>query len=241
MVGSEETISLFPEIDTRGLKGAAVWNDATIVDQEKLMKGILELGGTVLESHEVEKLLVSEGKVEGVVANGTSYYSNVVINATGPWCRSFAKKMDQDIPQLFRPSLAFNLLFKRAALSSHAVAVTTPRRTYFIRPLNNQLFAGTYHLPWSGSIEDPTPPEEHIDLFIDDLNQAIPRLNLKREEIEAVRAGFLPVKREGSEVLATREMIIDHGRTGGPSGFYSVSGVKWTTARRVAERVLGKL
>jgi glycerol-3-phosphate dehydrogenase len=36
-------------------------------------------------------------------------------------------------------------------------------------------------------------------------------------------------------------VIVDHGRQGGPRGLFSVSGVKFTTARRVAGRTIKKL
>ena len=38
-----------------------------------------------------------------------------------------------------------------------------------------------------------------------------------------------------------REVILDHGINGGPKGFFSVSGVKYTTARLVAEKTIKKI
>jgi len=242
ILDNEETIALFPNVERKGLRGAALWyDDAVIVDQDELMKVILQRGGTALHSHHVQKLLISQGRVQGVVANGTSFKADVVVNTTGPWCRSFAQQVDRDIPQLFHPSLAFNILFERPPLSTHAVAVTPHypgARTYFLRALNNQLFAGTYHMPWKGPIDTPNPPEQQIESFLSDLNQAIPSLYLRRNEIKSIRAGFLPAKHEGTPLLADRDVIINHGQNNGPIGLYSVSGVKWTTARSVAEKTL---
>ena len=244
ILSKQETISIFPDVDQRGLKGAAQWYDATIVDQDQLMTNILKLGGTAIHSMNVQRLLLYQGKVQGVVAIDTStkneitFKSNVVVNATGPWCRAFARQVDRDIPRLFYPSLAFNILFDRKPLSTHALAVRSNDHTYFLRPLNHQLFAGTYHLPWAGSIDKPNPPEEHIDRFLSDLNHAIPKLHLKKQEIKSIRAGFLPAKQEGTDKLASRDVIIDHGKIKGPIGLYSVSGIKWTTSRKVAEKTL---
>jgi glycerol-3-phosphate dehydrogenase len=50
--------------------------------------------------------------------------------------------------------------------------------------------------------------------------------------------GRLPAVAEGSTELASRPVIADHGRQGGPQGLVSVSGVKLTTARAVARRTL---
>jgi glycerol-3-phosphate dehydrogenase len=38
-----------------------------------------------------------------------------------------------------------------------------------------------------------------------------------------------------------RDVVHDHGEAGGPRGLYSVSGVKFTTARRVAEKTLRRI
>ena len=52
---------------------------------------------------------------------------------------------------------------------------------------------------------------------------------------------MLPAKEENSDLISVQETIIDHSKSGGPIGFYSVSGVKFTTARLVAEKVLNRI
>ena len=78
----------------------------------------------------------------------------------------------------------------------------------------------------------------YLEAFIDALNRSVPGLSLRRKDIASVMAGLLPLDRPGGRALARRETIIDHGRTGGPAGVFSVCGVKLTTARLVAEKVL---
>ena len=109
--------------------------------------------------------------------------------------------------------------------------MTTKGGTYFLQSIEDRLYAGTFHTLWGGGIEKPTPPQELIDRFISNINEAVPGLNLTKEEIMEIRSGLLPHK-------ATREVIIDHASKGGPKGFYSVSGVKWTTSRLVAQKTL---
>ena len=71
---------------------------------------------------------------------------SVVVNAAGPWSRDLARRMGSDLPALFRPALAFNLLLDRPPLAEVAVAVE-PRRpaapTYFCLPWKGLLLAGT--------------------------------------------------------------------------------------------------
>ena len=53
--------------------------------------------------------------------------------------------------------------------------------------------------------------------------------------------GLLPAKKQGDNQIAVREVIIDHSEHEGPKGLFSLSGVKLTTSRLVAEKVLNKI
>ncbi len=68
-----------------------------------------------------------------------------------------------------------------------------------------------------------------------------PALKAKHNHILSARGALLPVRTRGATDLAVRETILDHGRNGGPIGLYSVSGVKFTTARLVAEKVIDQI
>jgi len=85
------------------------------------------------------------------------------------------------------------------------------------------------------------PDENSIKTFIDELNFSIKNLNLNLSDVLQIFPGLLPAKEEGSDKLAVREVIINHAETGGPKGFFSVSGVKFTTARLVAEKTIKRL
>ena len=51
-------------------------------------------------------------------------------------------------------------------------------------------------------------------------------------------SGQLPVKKSQSVELTGREVINDHGHRGGLKGLYSATGIKFTTARKVAGKTL---
>jgi glycerol-3-phosphate dehydrogenase len=53
-----------------------------------------------------------------------------------------------------------------------------------------------------------------------------------------VYSGLLPATEQGSTELTSKPLIHDHGGNGGARGLFSVSGVKYTTARDVAEKTL---
>jgi len=246
-----ETLSLFPAASREGLRGGALWYDGSIDHPERLVMEILRwanrAGGACLNYAEARDLLVARGKVEGVrvfdhVANEmVELRSPVVANCSGPWTRDLAQRFDRDIPRLFRPSLAFNVLLDRPEGLNTAVAVTAcyrGARTYFVRPWRGRVLAGTFHAPWRGEKEDPAPSVEQLEAFLRDLNLAIPSFDVGRSDVLRIYAGLLPARKTGVADPAIRKVIHDHGAHGGPRGLYSVSGVKLTTARHVAEECM---
>jgi glycerol-3-phosphate dehydrogenase len=254
VIDADRTIEIFPDVDVDGLKGGAIWHDAFVPDSQRLLIETIcwasEYGATALNYVQASQLITSRGAVAGIVAvdreSGINYEykSNVVVNATGPWCRDFAAQFHQDEPALFKPSLAWNVLLDRAALSDHALAVTPQRsggHTYFLVPWKGKILAGTGHASWLTGEREPIPSTDQVLGFLNDLNSAVPGLSLCLDDIVRIFSGFLPATEEGSTSLAAREVIVDHGNNSGPQGFYSVSGVKFTTARIVAEKTLSRI
>ena len=103
------------------------------------------------------------------------------------------------------------------------------------------LLAGTGHAPWDGNIDHPNPSAGYLEEFFEDLNSAIPGLGFSEKDIVHVFSGLLPATESGSTNLSVRETILDHAEFGGPQGLISISGVKFTTSRLVAEKTLGKI
>jgi len=245
---------LFPQVDTNGLQGGAVWYDGSMPDSQRLLIEMLKIacdeGAVALNYMPCQNVLIERQSVQGVVAKDAmtgqdiEFRSNVVVNTAGPWCREVASRADRDHAELFASSLAWNVLLDRSALSSHALAVTPPKpdgQTYFLRPWKGRLFAGTIHEPWQTVEKDPMPSMQSIDNFIEDLNLSIKGLNLSRKDILHITSGLLPAREEGSCKIAVRERILDHAAENGPQGLFSVSGVKFTTARLVAEKTLVRI
>jgi glycerol-3-phosphate dehydrogenase len=249
IISAAEVQQRFPLVNPAGLQGGAIWYDACMPDSHQVLITILQcscvLGGIALNYVEAKELLKTGDRVTGVVATdnktGTSYtyHAPVVINAAGPWCRELAARFDRDFPELFRPSLAWNILFDRPALSDHALAISSPTAkatTYFFHPWKNKLFIGTVHQPWQHSISaHPNLDAADVIPLLQDLNQAIPDLNLTPSQVLQIFSGFLPVRQEGTTQLSTRALI-KHHQTSQIKGLYSISGVKFTTSRGVAEQ-----
>lgn len=250
---ADETKALFPATRRDGLTGGALWYDAVMTDSQRVLMETLRWacarGARCLNYTEVTELTVESGRVRGVAAydrvdeQELSFRADRVINCAGPWSKQLADSWARAPEGIFRPSLAFNLLFDRPAPSDVAVAVAAPgpeAHTWFMYPRNRLLYAGTAHFPHAGDIDDPTPSPQQIDSVIEHINTAVPQLELRREQILRVYAGFLPTTEAGGIELSDRPVVHDHGTAGGPEGLVSVSGVKYTTSRDVAEQGLRK-
>lgn len=257
LLNVEETIARVPLVARDGLLGAASWSDAAMLSSQRLLMEVLHwagsLGATALNYVEATGLVRRGQGIQAVEARDVltgqtlTFSSATVCNCAGPWSGEVAGRFDRPMPRLFQPSLAFNVLLDSPPPSRSAVAVS-PRRqgqrggpVYFLCPLVDRLLAGTVHRPWAGSLERPQPDEEALDHFLSDLNAAMPGLEARPSRIVRVFAGLLPVRAPGTARLSTRPAIHDHGRAGGPRGLFSVSGVKFTTARLVAEHTLAAM
>jgi len=245
-----ETIEYFPAVDRAGLVGGALWYDAVMPSSSRVVIEILRwaagCGATSLNYVEGRELLLDAERVTGVAAadretsERRTFRAPVVVNCAGPWSRELAATFGHDAPALFRPALAFNLLLDRAPLSAAALAVAPKRsaaRTYFLVPWRGRILAGTYHVPWTGAVESPRPDPRDIARMLDDLNAAVDTLSLTSSDVLQVHAGLLPAANEKDGTVAARPKIVEHG----PDGLFSVAGVKFTTARSVAEQTLKRI
>jgi glycerol-3-phosphate dehydrogenase len=255
VIDVDRTRAIFPSVNPQGLKGGAIWYDACMPDSQRVLITVLrwacELGATVLNYVEACQLLKHREEVVGVLAvdresgEHQEYRANVVVNACGPWCRDVAANFDRDAPTLFKGSLMWNVLLDRETVSDHAVAVTPKKaggQTYFLVPWNGRLFAGTGHVPWvKGTVVQPMPSTDQLCEFLNDLNLAVPELELSLNDIIRVFPGLLPVTEKGGTKLTVREVVLDHSGHGGPRNLWSISGVKFTTSRLVAEKTLNRI
>jgi glycerol-3-phosphate dehydrogenase len=251
VIGVEDTRRVFPGVREDGLEGAARWYDYLMVSSERILMELLRdacrNGAMALNYAPAEELLVRDDSIVGVrvrdaLSGDTSdVRGRHVVNCAGPQVRTLASGGGGDTGKLFRPSLAFNLLLDVSLESDHALAVAPPRPgapILFVVPQDGAVLAGTRHLPRGAEDTEAVPTEAEILEFLQLLNEAIPGLDARIASVRRVFAGLLPATRAGGAELVKREVLMDHGKAGGPKGFYSVSGVKYTTAGDVAGQTL---
>jgi glycerol-3-phosphate dehydrogenase len=267
LVSRSECLRQFPSFSPgHGLTGGAVWYDAQLRHPERLTLSFLRSassrGAEVANYVRVHGLRVISGAVESAMATdvvdgkSVTIRARAVLVAAGPWS---AEIVAQAIPETRHSggathALGVNVVLNRR-LSEVGVGVEGRsglerdpvgggRRFFFLAPQGRTTLLGTWY-----SLADRSGPvrgevERSARLLLDELNEACPGLGLRSTDIVRQHWGWLPLK-AGFEpgrpdALADRPRVLDHGGDG-IRGLFSMEGVKYTTARRVAERAVDRV
>lgn len=242
IVSAEETIERFALVDRDGLKGGAIWFDAKMNSPQRLQMEVLRwaasMGGSVLNYMNCTELLRSGDQVVGIETKCTEsnvafeFRGDYVVNCAGPWANELSSDSShRDF------AIAFNLLLEHPPLSADALALTPKngKSTYFFVPHRDQLTVGTVHLPPNDTGKPDTTDLTHC---LKELNNCTQEMTVNREDIRQLWAGRLPPISNGSHLPKKSPKI---GSATDSPGLISVEGVKYTTARFVAERALKKI
>ena len=262
-VSRNECLRLFPWFEAGGLSGGAIWHDAQLRHPERLtlsfVKAAAARGAVPANYLRVTRLLTGGGTVQGARAidclSGAelNIRARAVLVAAGPWTRNLivagtgAAAADRS-----GQAMALNVVLGRR-LANIAFGVRSrsgPRedpvcgggRYLFSAPHGKGTVLGTWY---TADSSDPRAERDRgVSALLAELNAACPGLELSPADVVRCQWGWLPLKggteRGRPEALAERPRITDHGRQG-VRHLFSVEGVKYTTARLVAERVVDRL
>jgi glycerol-3-phosphate dehydrogenase len=124
--------------------------------------------------------------------------------------------------------------------SSDAV-IGEESRLFFITPWKDVSAIGTTHFPYEGDPDDYRVTDREIAEFVDEINESYPPARLTLDDVLYVYSGLTPAEPETTKGEVGRSKhaeIIDHESRDGCEGLISAIGVKYTTSRLVAERVV---
>jgi glycerol-3-phosphate dehydrogenase len=260
VISKQECLRLFPGVCEKGLTGGAIVYDCQMSNSERLVlafaRSANQMGAELANYVEATELLIDRGRVRGIKARDMltgdelMVEARVVVNASGPWIETVLSALTGR-SQRVSLSKAFNLLIGRQLISDHAVGVygrnafqdhdailNKGSRLFFITPWHNRSLIGTAHLPYEGDPNHFEVTEAEIQCFIDEINDAYPTAALKLRDVHCAYSGLLPVVENGGVQLARQHRIYDHQKEDRIDGLISVSGVKFTEARYVAEKTI---
>ena len=256
VVSRQECRRLLPGVPEEGLTGGAFWYDAQITNSDRLTLTFVisaaKAGAQVANYVEAVGFLREGARVCGVEAKDVldgerlAIRSRVVMNASGPWVDRVLDTLDgESRPRLFHFSKAMNLV-TRPILRDIAVGLSNRNRgqVLFVIPWRDVSLVGTRHAGYEGAPDDVEAKEEDIQQLLEEINHAYPPAQLRRHDVRLVHRGLLPMTPGGengdSVTLVKRHRIHDH-RSEGVDGLISMVGVKYTTARDVAEKAVDRV
>jgi len=132
----------------------------------------------------------------------------------------------------------------RAVYEDKHEVVSKGYRNFFVTPWHDLSLIGTYYEPYRGDPADVSVSAEEVRQYVDEFNETYPTAKLGYDEVKWAYVGLLPLA-EGAAPddpqYQKHYSILDHENQNGTPGLLSVVGVKWTTARDVAQKTVDRV
>jgi len=265
--GAATYAELAPGVVAPELTGTAIWNEVQLLDTNALLIGCAQAaataGATIANYVSADRLRIDDGKVLGATCTdrltGISFDINAkcCINTTGPWIESFLRSAggNELKPMPIALNDSMNIVLRRQLFADRAIAlpshkkvegkaVADANRMYFAVPWRGKSVIGTVQEPWVDEKSSLANRSGFLDQFLAELNDTMPDAKLKRSDIQHVYWGRVPTEDALDENGTKRrkaDEVIDHGERDNIEGLYSLVGVKLTTARAIAKKLVDRM
>jgi glycerol-3-phosphate dehydrogenase len=108
----------------------------------------------------------------------------------------------------------------------------------FAIPWRGASLIGSLHMACDDDPSEVTIAEEEILTYLELINEGLPSAKLERGDVSHILWGIIPAEEKGSAAPLKHYKIIDHGASDDIGGLVTVVGVKYTTARDVAQKAV---
>ena len=263
MLSRPECLGLFPWLEARGLTGAGVFHDGHMPSPARLAlafaRSAMSAGAHVVNYAEAVDLLRDHDRVGGVRARDllsggeVEIRGRVVLNAAGPWAERL-------LCRWLGPGAALGLTFSRdaylvvAARLTGEHALTLPAQTrdpdallsrgprhLFLVPWGASTLIGVWHVVSRDAPDGVRVTDADVTAFLDEVNRRLP-FALTVADVSMRHAGLVLFGENdpGARHLSygKRSRLVDHAAHDRVEGLISMIGVRYTTARAVAEQAI---
>ena len=264
ILSKNECLAYCPGLPQQDLTGAAFFFDGQVHNTERLVLSLLlsaARSGAVLANYaRVIGLLKNAQAIVGMsiedVLSGklVEMRARVFVNCSGPWTDRVVELAGIVKQRARKRWVKAALLLTRQLIPTVAIGVRgnfkyknadafldKGYRYFFITPWRDGSLIGTFEVPCNEGPDDFSVTEDEIHSFIGHVNAAYPAGRVTREDVRFVYGGLVPASdQQGSsgDQPAKCYEICDHASEDGVEGLISIVGVKYTTARRVAEKAV---
>ena len=248
IVNKNSAIEFVPNVSKKNLKGGVVYYDGQF-DDSRLGIDIAhtsEANKAILINYiSVESLIKENGKIKGVVATDTvsnniySIRGNNIINATGVFSKSIMDMDSNKFKSVIRPSQGVHLVVDKTFLKGKfgiLVPKTSDGRVLFAVPWLDNVIIGTTDSVVDKPTFNPVATQIEIDFILENLKNYL-EFYPKRKDIKSVFVGLRPLVASNLN-SKSKDLSRKHKILVSESGLVSVIGGKWTTYRKMANKVI---
>jgi len=256
ILSRKECLALFPDAPSKGLSGAALWYDALAMDTERIplayIRKAIANGAAAANYLKAVNFIRHRNRIQGIRAvdgwsgRNLEVKAGMVVNASGPWVgEAIRSKRFESLGWV----KGINLVVRKKLVTECAVGVERPpgyahgdNGMLFLVPWRGHTLIGTVYQPYHGNPEKIKMEESDARQFLRLVNVSLPAAKLRLDDVSFFHCGLLPsraVKGVHASALPDRNAeIVDHEREDGIKGMISIKSVKYTTAPRIAEKVM---
>ena len=252
MLGPDEAAAREPALLREGLRGGAVYHDASVDDARLTLavaRGAHESGAAVVPYARVSGFLrderdeVSGALVRDVLRGGeTEVRARVVVNATGPWCDEVRRLADPGAPPRLRPTRGVHVMLRRERAGNRGALIfrsPVDGRVMFVLPWGEFTYVGTTDTDYTGPPDAAAADAADVRYLLDSANGIFPGANLTAGDVLSTWAGIRPLLAPGAHGgVAESATPREHAIWRDPGGLVSVAGGKLTTYRSMAEEAV---
>jgi glycerol-3-phosphate dehydrogenase len=252
LLSREEAMVRAPGLDTKGLKGAAIYYDAQVEYAERLvLENILsaqEHGAHILTYARVDEFIVEERSVRGVkftdLTSNSAHkaHAPVTLNVSGPWVDEVLSRTGHRVDRQIGGTKGSHIIvekFSGAPVDALYAEAREDGRPFFIIPWNGLYLVGTTDLVYNNDLDHVEASKAEIDYLIGETNRLIPSARLERDSILYTYSGIRPLpylSEEDTASITRRHFIRDHAQV--LEAFVSIIGGKLTTYRNLSEQAV---
>jgi glycerol-3-phosphate dehydrogenase len=252
-IAPDQALAQEPVLAGEGFEGAFEYHDAQMYMPERIaLENLIDAdahGAAIANYVAAGKLLLRNGKIEGCSVedrrSGARFdiRARTVLVAAGPWADLFLEQATgQEAAHRLIRSKGIHLLVP--AISRAALTIEAGSGHLFALPWRGHTLLATTDTPFQGDPAAVSVDEKDIEGFLGTFRKYLPQAQLARDKVEYFYAGLRPLVSDGSKdsyKVSRRFELVDHGKEGALDGLFSALGGKWTTSRRLAEKITDTL
>jgi glycerol-3-phosphate dehydrogenase len=246
-VSGRDLLTRIPTLRPDRARAGILYSDGQFDDARlviDLVRTACASGAVAINYADVHQLLKdARGRVSGLrfedqeTGQSIQVAARCIVNASGPFCDGVRQLDTPSIEPMVAASQGVHIVLPRAFLSGDTAIIvpkTSDGRVLFLIPWHDRIVVGTTDTPIPEATVDPQARDEEIEFLLRTCADYLTHPP-SRSDVQSVFTGIRPLvkpKRSGNKTSAlSRDHTIDIS----DSGLITITGGKWTTARKMAQ------